>query len=123
MPGIIFRASPDSVDSWENKSAGMESDKRRRQHLIPQFPFYRMRGRRSDGGEATGRGGETERTQGAASATPPHGRPRRTACSRIASGRVFMKISDGISFHLHPVELEHLDVCACQDRLLLKSVT
>lgn len=61
--GIIFRASPDSVDSWENKSAGMESDKRRRQHLIPQFflfPFYRMRGRRSDGGEATGRGGETD---------------------------------------------------------------
>lgn len=59
--GIIFRASPDSVDSWENKRAGMESDKRRRQHLIPQFPFYRMGGRRSDGGEATGRGGETAR--------------------------------------------------------------
>lgn len=58
--GIIFRASPDSVDSWENKSAGMESDKCRRQHLIPQFPFYRMRGRRSDGGEVTGRGGETD---------------------------------------------------------------
>lgn len=51
-----------------------------------------------------------------------HGRPCRTLCSGRVLGRIFMKISDGISVHLHPVELEHLDVCGCQQGLLLKSV-